>query len=294
MGDSNVIRLQHHPDGVAAGIRSKLDMGRYELVSAGPNPEFGFIGSDPYGTDTGTGLVVPAAPSASIGGARYLFLLARASFTNGEQSVTKRGVRLTGIRQYAELVARLPARTAPLAASGPPAGSTVVLRREIKHPLWHPFDGDISWHVMITNKVQRDMRNPANAPGIMFQDCTSPALLYQTLGPYTPPNGGRPWGTPIGASLGNIHELRYQWREETPETVLDVPVPVPCDVLLFASVRQNDPALNPSFADPVASQQQFLALSEEDQFVFSSPLAAQYGVIAGALTFTEDLGSDVP
>jgi hypothetical protein len=289
----NVLNFQRTPGGVSQGIRSILAGGRYELVTNGPNTEFGFIGSDPYETNAYTGLVVPSTPSSAIGNVRYLFMLARSSFSTGEQSSDKLGARLVGIRQYAELVARIPARTAPLADAGPPTGSTVTLRKEIRSPLWHPFDGDISWHVMVVNKVQRDTRNPANADGFIYQDALSPALLYQTAAPYTPPNGGRPWGTPLAASLGNIHELRYQWRAENSEYVLDIPLPVPCDVVLFASVRQNDPALNPTLAN-AAFTPQFAALSEEDQFVVAYSAFAQYGSIAGALVFDQNLGVDVP
>lgn len=297
----NVIRLQTHPDGVAAGIRSVLWDGRHEIVPAGPNPEVMFIGSDPYNTNAYTGLVVPSTPSSAIGNARYLFLLARERFGTGEQSSDKCGVRLVGIRQYAELVARIPAGTAPLAEEGgPPTGSTVTFRKEIESPLWHPFDGDISWHVMVINRVQRDTRNPQNSDGIMFEDSLSPAMLYETIaGPtfsptaYTAPNGGRPWGIPIGASLGNMHELRYRWRDEKVEYALDIPIQVPCDVALFASVRQNNPALNPTLADTTITQQ-FKALSPEDQFVVAYSQFAQYGTIAGSLVFREDLGRNVP
>ena len=289
----NVIRLQSAPGGVATNLRSVLKKGRQEIITSGPNQEFGFIGSDPYNTNAGTGLVVPVTPSSAIGGARYLFVLARSSFGTGEQSSDYLGVRLVGIRQYAELIARIPAGTGPLSESGPQAGSTVTFRKEIESPLWHPPDGDISWHVMVINRVQRDTRNPANTDGFIYQDSLSPALLYQTTAPYTPPNGGRPWGTPVGASLGNIHELRYKWRTDLSECALDIPLSVPCDVVLFASVRQNDPTTNPTLSDPAATQQ-FFALSKEDQFLTAYAQYAQYGAIAGALVFDENIGSDVP
>lgn len=292
----NVIRLQTHPDGVAGGIRSRLNNGRFEIVTAGPNPEFGYIGSDPWSTNVSTGLVVPITPSSSIGGSRYLFLLARASFGDGEQSPDNLGVRLVGIRQYAELVARIPVTdppTAPLGA-GPPIGSTVTFRKEITSPLWHPPDGDISWHVMILPKVQRDTRNPANSDGQMFQDALSPALLFQNAPPaYVPPNGGRPWGKSLAASLGNIHELRYPWRASWSEYTLDVPIPVPCDVALFASVRQNNPSTNPVLADGTVTPQ-FAALSPEDQFLVAYHQFAQYGAVAGALVFDQNVGGCVP
>jgi hypothetical protein len=288
-----VVQLQRYPGGVAQGIRTALFNGRSEVVSAGPNAEFGFIGSDPYGTTAYTGLVVPSTPSGSIGGARYLFMLARASFNAGEQSSDNRGVRLVGMRQYVELVARIPAGTGPL-GEGPPAGSTVTFRREIEQPLWHPIDGAVSWHVMIVGRSsQRDQRNPANADGLCYMDSASPSLLYQSLAPYAPPNGGRPWGTPMVSSLGNIHELRYRWRDRYTQRAIDIPINPPCDVALYACVRQNDPALNPSFGED-ATAAQFSALSPEDQFVVAYSDFAQYGTIAGSLVFDQNIGEDVP
>lgn len=273
-----MISLQRHRDGVAAGLRTALCGGRYEVITAGPNvPEFGFIGADPFNTNVGTGLVVPSTPSAAIGNARYLMLLARVGFDVGEA-----GVRLVGIRQYVELIARVPG----------PNGTTTVFRREIQQPLWHPPDGNITWHVMMIPKGFRDTRNPANGDGVMFQDSTSPALLFQTLAPYTPPNAGRPWGTPLKASLGNIRDLRYPYRSSRTERELDIPVPLPIDIGLFVSVRQNDPATNPTTAGLTADQ--FSALTHEDRFLTAFASVAQYGVIAGSLVFSENLAEDVP
>src|SRR5258708_13128206 len=92
----NVIRLRNHPSGVSEGLRSSLCSGRYELVTNGPNPEFGFIESDPYGTNAYTGLVVPSTPSSAINDARYLFLLARSRFQHAHQSPQKQRLRLLG------------------------------------------------------------------------------------------------------------------------------------------------------------------------------------------------------
>lgn len=294
----NVIRLQEHPEGYGAR-RTTLAAGRHEIVTNGPNREFDYIGNDPYNTHADTGLVVPATPTSDNNDKRYLFLLARASFRSGEQSSTHCGVRLVGMRQYAELVARVPARVSPLATNvGPPTGATVTFRKEITNPLWHLPDGNISWHVMIVNVVTRDTRNPANSDGFNYQDARSPALLYQAGAPtgvgYVPPNDGRPWGTPFGASLGNIHDLRYPWRSDLAEYPLDIPIPTPCDVLLFASVRQNDPALNPTLDSGTVDCAVFSALSQEDQFMVAFNNFVQYGTIAGSLVFDENLGSDVP
>ncbi len=273
--EAQLLSLQRTRDGVAQELRAPSHGGRFEVVTAGPNPEYNYIYSDPYGTSVGTGLVVPTAPTASVGG-RYLMLLARASFNASEA-----GVRLVGIRQYAELIARI---------VNPDTGQTTLFRREIDQPLWHAPDGDISWHVMIINKVQRDTRNPANTDGVIYQDALSPALLYQTLGPYVPPNGGRPWGTPLAASLGNMHDLRYRSRTDQSERLLDIVIPAGCDVGLFVSVRQNDPTTNPSAESLSANQ--FSALSPEDQFLTANAaesVPVQYGVVYGALSFSENL-----
>jgi len=274
---AKIIELQSYPGGVAQGIRSRLFAGRYEIVTAGKDPSLGFIGGDPFKTNVFTGLDVPATTSASIGDARYLFMLARAQFNSGEQ-----GVRLVGIRQYAELIARVTSEDGP----------TQVFRKEILSPMFRPPDGNISWHVMIIPKTARDRRNPANADSFVYQDSYSPALLFQTTSPYSPPNGGRPWGTAIGASLGNIHELRYPWQKDFTEYAIDIPIPLPCDVALFASVRQNDPSTNPTGTGLTA--QQIAALDPEEQFLVAFHDVAQYGRIAGSLVFDQNLGEDVP
>ncbi len=273
MREGNVIRLRDDRGGVGTNLPGRACCaGRYEIVAAGLDPDFALTGSDPYNTSVYTGLIVPPAPSVTIGGQRYLHMLARAQFNSGQ-----RGVRLVGIRLYAELVARIPS-PAP----------TRVFHKQIVSPMFHPPDGSISWHVMIIDKTWRDRRSPANTDSAIFQDSYSPALLFQTLalGVYTAPNGGRPWGTPIDSSLGNMHELRYPWRDNEVEEALDIPVPVPSDVALFASVRQNDPATNPS--DAGLSANQFAALDDEEKFLTAYSAFAKYGRIAGALAFRGD------
>jgi hypothetical protein len=234
---ARVLKLRDYPDGVQAGLRSHLCAGRAEIVSVGADSSLALIGGDPWNTNVYTGLQVPSTPTAALAALspdvppsqlRYLFLLARAQFNSGDV-----GTRLTGIRLYAELVATIP------------GGAT--FHREIIHPLFRPPDGSITWHVMVIPKTQMARKNVNNADTFIFRDSYGPALLYETPFPaYVPPNGARPWGKPIGASLGNMHDLRYRWRYSDIEQTLDIPLPLPCDVALFASVRQNDPATNPS------------------------------------------------
>jgi hypothetical protein len=283
--EAKLIRLASYPGGVAEGVRTRFYPGRHEIVPATIDPSVALIGSDPFlGTSVGTGLLVPSTPTAALvpAGAspseyRYLCLLAREQFASGET-----GVRLTGIRQYAELVATV--------------SGVGTFRKEIVSPLWHPPDGNISWHVVIIAKNFILTRNVQNADTLMFRDSKGPALLYETFaGPqfaptaYVPPNGGRPWGKPLGSSLGNMHDMRYRWRTGYLEQMLDIPVPVPCDIAIIASVRQNDPATNPAASGLSANQ--FAALGPEDQFLTAYPgaagVGAQYGRIAASLVFSE-------
>ena len=291
--ERRLLDLQADPNGVGYAIRTRLLSGRHEIVPATLDPFVVLIGSDPYGSPVGTGLLVPSTPTGSLVTAgqspsqsRYLFLLAREQFNAGEQ-----GVRLTGIRQYAELVATV---------AGTDGAPNTVFSKEITSPLWHPPDGNISWHVMVIPKTWQSTRNVQNADTLMFRDSKGPALLSETIaGPlfaptaYTPPNGGRPWGKPLGSvSLGNMHDLRYRYRQSQLEQTLDIPVPLPCDVALFVSVRQNDPLTNPCAG--ILTPCQLAALSPEDQFLVSFCGSAQYGRIAGSLVFDENLGEDVP
>ena len=290
--ERRLIDLQRDPNGVGYAIRTRLLSGRHEIIPASLDPFVALLGSDPYGAPVGTGVLVPSTPTSALvpvgqspSQFRYLFLLAREQFNSGEQ-----GVRLTGIRQYAELVANV--------------SGVGTFRKEITSPLWHPPDGNISWHVMLLPKQWMLTRNVQNADSLMFRDAYGPAMLYETIvGPqfaptaYKPPNGGRPWGKPLGGvSLGNMHDLRYRWRQSQLEETLDIPIPLPCDVALYVSVRQNDPTTNPAASGLSANQ--FTALGPEDQFLTSfsgaAGVGAQYGRIAGSLVLDENLGEDVP
>jgi hypothetical protein len=280
--EARLIRLNSYPGGVYRGIRTRFYPGRHEIVPATLDPFVALLSSDPYGAPVGTGLLVPSTPTGSLvpAGAppsqfRYLMMLAREQFEGGEQ-----GVCLTGIRQYAELTATVP--------------EVGTFKKEITSPLWHPPDGNISWHVMIIAKTRMVTRNVQNADTLMFRDAYGPALLYETIaGPqfaptaYVPPNGGRPWGKPLTTgSLGNMHDLRYRYRQSQLEQTLRIPIPLPCDVALFVSVRQNDPATNPAATSLTANQ--FAALGPEDQFLTAYSAYAQYGSIVGSLTFSQD------
>jgi hypothetical protein len=270
----NVVRLQQRPGGPAGGMTcARMRVGRYEVTTAGFDPNLQLVGGDPWGTPDYTGLVVPAAATPlTRQDKRYLFLLARAQFNNGEK------FRLRGLRQYLSIFGTFT----------DDGGNVQLFEHQVTSPMFRFPDGNVSWHVMLLDKLWRDRRNPNNADSVMFQDAYSPALLYQvpTTAGYIAPNGGRPWGKTPTSDLGNIHDLRYPWRDSQVEIELDIPIPSPCDVAVFASVAQTNPSNHPDFSGLSAGQ---LASLESDwQFYTQFSASCVYGRVAASLIFEEE------
>ena len=271
--ERKVIELRKRAGGVPGGIRTHLRPGRYQVSAYGADPYLQTLGSDPWGTATTTGLVVPVTATTSPQ-LRYLFQLARVSFNTPESAW------LVGVRQYASLF------------GFDEAGN--LFEKPITTPLWR-FNfggGNISWHVQVLTKTWRDTRNPSNVDSQYFLDAPpgGSALLYQAsplLGPYAPPNAGRPWGRPIASDLANMHDIRWPWSTPQAERGLNIPIPSPCDVVFYASVWQHNAADTPTF-----TANQLTAANPEDQFWFSYS-AVQYGRVAGALVIAQELGKSV-
>lgn len=275
--EARLIRLQDRGGGVQSGIRSHTRAGRWEVTTAGNDPNLQLIGGDPWGAPDFTGLIVPTASTLSITPIgmpqyqfRYLFMAARAQFHNGEKA------RLVGLRLYASLFGDTVDDVGTV---------TGTFEKQIRNPMWRFPDANISFHVMQNPKLNRIRRNPLNADSLMYLDSYSPALLYQSLAPYVPPNAGRPWGkSPVHSDLGNIHDLRYPWQDSQIEHELDIPIPMPSDIVAYVSAGQHD---DTAFPAPVFTANQFAAAGEEDQF-WSAYANVRYGRIAVSLVFAED------
>lgn len=269
----NVISLQNRVGGPGAAMGRMMRVGRYSVTTAGFDPNLQLVGGDPWGTPNYTGLVIPAAATPlATPKKRYLFLLARAQFNNTER------FRLRGLRQYLSIFGTFT----------DDSGNVQTFEHQVTSPAFRFPDGNVSWHVHLLNKLARDRRNPNNADSLIYQDAYSPCLLYQvppTAG-YVAPNGGRPWGHTPTSDLGNIHELRYPWRDSQVELELDIPIPSPCDVAVFASVAQTNPANHPDFSTLTAGQ---LASLESDwQFYTQFSASCVFGRIAASLIFEEE------
>lgn len=269
-----LIELQRRAGGAASGIRTHLRPGRFEVTTAGFDPFLQLVGSDPWNSSTYTGLVVPTTPTTTAQ-KRYLFQLARISFNVGETAT------LVGLRLYASLFGFDESGAGPY-------------ELQILSPLWRFLlgGGNISWHVMVLPKTWRNVRNPANADSFIFLDSSGPALLYQDAVHYVPPNGGRPWGKPIAHDLGNMHDLRYPWRDSQVESELHIPIPPSSDVAVYASVWQHDPGSEQMLNQPTFTSAQAAAASPEDRF-WAAFTKVQYGRVAASLIFEEELGKQI-
>jgi hypothetical protein len=270
--DCKVVKLSERVGGAGAAQRTHLRRGRYETSTVGFDQYTQLTGSDPWGTPNFTGLIVPESPTLTPQ-TRYLGLLARHSFNSPECAY------LRGVRLYTSLFGFLGDDSGPY-------------ELEITSPLWRfAFGGgNITFHVMVRGRGFRDRRNPANAPSFSFEDATGPAWLYQSLAPtYVPPNAGRPWGTPLpNTDFGTIYDAgRHKWRSDQAERSMRVPIPAPCDLLLFASVWQHDPGVGETQNRPTFTTAQAAAASPEDRFWAEFDFV-QFGRVAGALIVEEE------
>lgn len=106
----------------------------------------------------------------------------------------------------------------------------------------------------------------AQGPALLYQTFTPTDGGYLNLSAYTPPNLGRPWGTPLTAGTqGTFYELRTTGQSPNAWTSLNVEVEGPDTVAFFASVRQTDPLTRARIASVPAN---FYNLDlPEDKFV---------------------------
>jgi hypothetical protein len=182
------------------------------------------------------------------------------------------------------------------------------LEKQVTSPLWRFPDGNVSWHVMA---LPPNSQRPAflgalpagvtgnvtnQLPGYAFVSAKTPAILSLTSAAdqasdnaYWPPNGGRPTGAPLTADLGNIHDIRFPWDSANSwHYSVDVPINPPCDVALYASVKQTNTATRTNPTPPA----NLSVLGPEDQFYLTYPSTAVYWRVAGSLVFSENEDRD--
>jgi hypothetical protein len=207
--------------------------------------------------------VVPTAATPPIGSgglnSRYLFLL---SYFEVEESHC---VRVRGARQGWTLGAEV-------------GGSSGIPPREVEMfvttPTFRLPDANISWHMRVLSRDEVELAGPVgpfDTNNLAFRMTKGEALLYESidfpvshlspltgkpdyytfLSSYTPPNLGRPYGSPLTPDLGSFYDLRFQQRDSDVWDALDIPLIVgPAAVCFFASVRQSNPATRIALPTP--------------------------------------------
>ena len=258
---------------------------KIEIASAGFDEGLQGIGGDAFGGTSAVGLRVPTLASGSpTTPKRYLFMLAAFSVSENAQA------RIVGMRQMTRIGFRQPPGGEVPAASAP-----YTVTQLVEDPAWRFQDGNVSYHLQRLGPPNSqgfpsvpsatDLRNLVNGfsmtPALLYSKITVVGPQYVNLTEYLPPNGGNPWGTPLGSGHQNtILDIRAPWAESTGWISLDMELEGPDTVALFASVFQTDPLVRPTLVTPTPFFPE--GLSREEQFLKNFPNAI-YWSVAGSL-----------
>jgi len=254
-----------------------------EIVSKVSNPTNSVIGTGPALGDmsqTGVPLAFSLAPTLSQNNRGLVSL-------GGIGIPRESGLILLAIRQYATIMAGVPAQTTDM----PPVDAIQFFELSITTPTWSFTNGNLWWSVQYqpdrdtANNILPIFGDPGVPPGAMTGfEALSAGLIYTP--PFSPyKNPGPPPGVGVG-DLGAMNEIRSPWSNT--DWWLNYFLPGPGTLNFYVSVFQPNPATRIVPKTPLTLQQQ-IALSPEDQFVQAYPpvaggFGAIYGRVAGAMT----------
>jgi hypothetical protein len=209
--------------------------------------EFGSAGLDDFlqtlGDGHGTGLRIPAAAVGSQSGLPidYLFLLHAVDLLPGDE--------LRGVAQLLTVAA--PQATTP----APPAEPvTYPFENVVRTSTWHAPDSYQQWILTYENTpptgAQRN--GPLDSDSFVFEDCQSPALVYETahfpavppapgylgLDDYTPP-------AVKGSIVLVVRDLRWPWTDDQSFPSLRIAVHTNTRFRFYLRIRQTSAATRP-------------------------------------------------
>lgn len=261
-----------------------------EISSSGPDEYLQLIGGDPFGGANAVGLRVPTIALPAVPGTaknRYLFNACAFSLAEGAKA------RILGYRQLITI-------GNPNVGSGSPGDAPRFIEQEVLSPTFRLPDGNVFMslrHAGGPNWQGLPLQTPAPglppngtsflvgmAPSLLYEDITLPAgdIFYVDLTAYTPPNGGRPWGTPI-QSGNDWLSLQTNWRTWGAWHSLDIAIDGPDTFAIFISVLQGNPATRNHLATPTNST----GLPPEEQFLLNYPNAIYWRVGASLIVEVE-------
>ena len=246
-----------------------------EVSTTGWDPDRNGIGSTWMpGSPQDSRLFVPQAPT-STDNTRYLFALCGHNVPAGQTH------RLVSYRQ--KLV---------LGAEFSQGGNTFVKELPVTTPDWSFDDGNVCWCFrVIPGKRQVPTRAGSDGSGFNVANqgpsrTNNPygaycALLYVdgAVARYVPPASGQPPGFAVEGT-GTIFDVRNPWT--APNPIVSTDINGPCDLIMYASVRQSDLQTRTVWVPPPGFD--LSSLVPEDRFLAAFPNAALYRHIAGAMT----------
>lgn len=235
------------------------------------DPALSFVGGSPFvGDIASTGIVLPATPTPDQV-SRYLCRLCAASVAPNTRCIVR------SIRQYLSIIGRVTGE------HGVPAWDFEL---PVRTPLWRFVDGNVSWHLRrVTEREPEELATDVilGFPYSRTRRGLTAAILGRIAAPgYIPLNAGIPYGQDLG-SLGNFYDIRFPWEDFDQSDDLGIEVVGPCDLVLYASVYQTDPATRPPFPGSDDLRNKLVeVVAPEDAFLLR--LAnARYHRIAGAM-----------
>jgi hypothetical protein len=247
----------------------------FEISSTGVDEYLQLLGGDPFGGSSATGLRVPQLPTPD---AKSRYLFNGCSFSVGEGGKA----RILGYRQLVTI-------GQGNVGEGEGAGPRFV-EQQVVSPTWRFVDGNVWMGIRRLggpNAQQLPLGTPsptnfrsaahlwADTPSLLYKEIVSPDAYYTNLSSYVPPNGGRPWGTPIEIGT-DLLDLRTQWRTHGAWGSLGLEVEGPDTVSFFISVRQTNPATRTALSlpeNPLGN-----GLGVEESFIQNFPNAIYWRV----------------
>lgn len=252
----------------SAWERAFAEPATVEIGTAGFDPDRLGVGSSPYRGDvSNASLFIPQTPTLAPE-LRYLFRLAGVAVAAGSF------YRLQGIRT---------AITIGDLILDPVSGGRYLAERVVQSRFWTFQNGNVVYFVRIEHGAPRqeggegEGRFPRSLPSMTPELYgTDPALIYAVNAagiaedgivlPYRPPSGGAPPGSDV-PGFGLIRDNRFGHSDHGAREDVDLAIPGPCRVTLWASVYQTDP--DPLVRPRLPAGASLAGFPEEDIFVQS-------------------------
>jgi hypothetical protein len=212
---------------------------RHEVASAGLDDFFQTLGD---GHNTGLRIPAAAVGAQSNEPLDYLFLLHVVDLEPGDE--------LVGLAQLLTVAA-------PQASGEQGTPPVYPFERVVESPLWHAPDSFHQWILTVENiPPSGRVAGPLDQDSFVFEDCDTPALLYETahfpavptapgylgLDDYTPP-GVR------GSIVLFVRDLRWPWSDLQSFPSMRIPPNSPMRFRFYLRIRQTSAATR--FALPI-------------------------------------------